>query len=153
VKGQPLTLLFALALASPSAAQDPPFQLTRLMAKAHLRGTVASWCRGEFRGGYAGAFAVAVRSAPDSGRYVIVDTAGSIADLARYADGAEVSCFTRAEAQDLSKTLANMKAVHGSIRPRFDTTVVCAFLSNSEAACWQCSPAGRAFVRSGGWVT
>jgi hypothetical protein len=37
--------------------------------------------------------------------------------------------------------------------PRFNTTVVCGFLEDTVAECWQYSPDDRAFVKVGGWTT
>jgi hypothetical protein len=152
IRTVPLVLV-ALAIASRSAAQAPPSQLTDLVAKARLNRAVAAWCRGEFRGGHTGAFAVAVSPTADSGRYLILEADATVTELAAFADGADLSCYSPAEAEKLSTSLRASETVHGQIAPRFSTSIVCGFVAKTEAICWQYSPTDRAFVRVGGWVT
>jgi hypothetical protein len=148
-----LSVVFALAVASGAAAQAQPSQLTELVAKARLNGAVAGWCRGEFRSGHAGAFAVALRSTADSGRYLILEEDATVAELAAFADGAELQCLSRAEAEQRDMVIRETETVDGHITPRFNTSVVCGFVTMTEAVCWQYSPPDRAFVRVGGWIT
>ena len=71
--GDSATALIALAgewsrsrgLAPMAMAQSVPAELSALAAKATLDGPVAAWCRGTFRPGHPGAFAVAVTSAAE----------------------------------------------------------------------------------------
>lgn len=148
-----LSVVFALAIASSAAAQAPPSQLTELVAKARLNGAVVGWCRGEFRSGHAGAFAVALRSNADSGRYLILEADAAMAELAAFVNGAELQCLSRAEAEQRDLAIRETETVEGHITPRFNTSVVCGFVTNTEAVCWQYSPPDRVFVRVGGWTT
>lgn len=132
--------------------QEVPAELSRLIAKARLDGTVAAWCRAEFRPGHPGAFAVAVTSS-GGGRYVALDADGRLTVLASFTDGAELSCYTRSRAEELDTTIKQSETVHGHITPRWKTTVVCGFANNTAAACWQYSPVDRVFVKVGEWIT
>jgi len=142
-----------LAVASPMAAQAPPAEVAELASRANLTGPVVKWCTGEFRTGQSGAFAVALSPSADSGRYLILEADATVTDLAKYAGGADLSCYSRADAEALSAAIGESETVHGRITPRLDTTVVCGFVTNTEAVCWQYSPSERAFVRIGGWIT
>ena len=148
-----LSVVCAVAFASGAAAQDPPSQLTELVAKARLQGAVAGWCRAEFGSGHAGAFAVALRVTADSGRYLFLEDNATVTELATFADGAELQCLSRAEAEQRDLAIRQTETVTGHITPRFNTSVVCGFVTNTEAVCWQYSPIDRAFVRVGGWMT
>jgi hypothetical protein len=39
------------------------------------------------------------------------------------------------------------------VAPAFSTTVVCGFVEETSAVCWQYSPAARAFIKIGEWQT
>src|SRR3954466_958702 len=69
----PVVALIAIHVAAAVAAAVPPVpaDLAALAAKAHTSGTIAGWCRGEFRPGRPGAFAAAVASTSGGGRYVV----------------------------------------------------------------------------------
>jgi hypothetical protein len=43
--------------------------------------------------------------------------------------------------------------IHGHLAPRWNTTIVCGFVDDTNAVCWQYSPADRALVKIGEWVT
>ena len=148
-----LSVVCAVAIASGAAAQAPPSHLTELVAKARLNGVVADWCRGEFGSGHAEAFAVALRATPDSGRYLILEENATVTELAAFAYGAELQCLSRAEAEQRDLAIRETGTVAGHITPRFNTSVVCGFVTNTEAVCWQYSPIDRAFARVGGWMT
>jgi hypothetical protein len=146
-------VLVALAAASIAAVQPVPFELSRLIAKARLDGPVTAWCRGEFRAGRRRAFAVAVTSAAGGGRYLVLESDATITELASFRRSADLSCHTRAEAQKLDLVISRSETIHGHITPRWSTAVVCAFVDETTSACWQYSPADRAFVEVGGWIT
>jgi hypothetical protein len=143
----------ALAAASVVAAQPVPADLATLAAKARLDGRVAAWCRGAFQSGRPDAFAVAITDAAASGRYVVVESDAAVTELASYTDGADLSCYTRAEARKLNDSIRRSETIHGQITPRWSTAVICAFVDGTTAVCWQYSPTERVFVKVGGWVT
>jgi hypothetical protein len=136
-----------------AAVQPPPAELTALAAKAHASETIAAWCRGEFRPGRPGAFAAALGSGSGGGRYVVFESDGGIEALASFARGADLSCYTRAEANRLAETIRRSDTIHGHLAPRWNTTIVCGFVDDTNAVCWQYSPADRALVKIGEWVT
>lgn len=78
---------------------------------------------------------------------------GTVTELAKYTGGAEVACYSRTEAEELSSSIGKSETVQGRLSPRFDTTVVCGFVTKTEAVCWQDSPPDRGFIRVGGWIT
>ena len=138
-----------------AAGQPVPADLAALAAKAHSNGTIAAWCRGEFRPGRPRGFAAAVAAAGSGGggRYVVFEADGRVDDLAAFGSAAGLSCYTRAEASSLDDTIRSSDTIHGHVAPRWNTTVVCGFIDDTNALCWQYSPAERAFVKIGEWVT
>jgi len=142
-----------LAVSSTMAAQAPPAEVAELASRANLTHPVVKWCTGEFRKGQSGALAVALSPSADSGRYLILEADATVTDLAKYAGGADLSCYSRADAEALNASIGESETVQGRITPRSDTTVVCGFVTNTEAVCWQYSPTEHAFVRVGGWIT
>jgi hypothetical protein len=136
-----------------AAVQPPPADLAALAAEAHASGTIAAWCRGEFQSGRPGAFAAALASGSGGGRYVVFESDGATEALAPYARGADLSCYTRAQANRLAETIRRSETIHGRLSPRWNTTIVCGFVDDTNAVCWQYSPADRAFVKIGEWVT
>lgn len=143
----------ALAVGSIGAAQPVPPELSALAAKARLDGPVEAWCRGEFRPKHPRAFAVAITSAAGGGRYAVLESDATMTELGAFTGAADLKCYTRAEARKLSISIRSSETIHGRIAPRWNTTVVCAFVDNVTSACWQYSPTERAFVKVGGWVT
>lgn len=143
----------ALAVGSMAAAQPAPPELSALAAKARLGGPVAAWCRGEFRPKRPRAFAVAIASAAGGGRYAVLEPDATVTPLGSFTSGADLKCYTRAEARKLSIAIRSSETIHGHITPRWSTTVVCAFEDDVTSVCWQYSPTDRAFVEVGGWVT
>ncbi|HKQ60208.1 MAG TPA: hypothetical protein VJS92_02915, partial [Candidatus Polarisedimenticolaceae bacterium] len=117
-----------------------------------LGSPLAGWCRGEFRPGHPGAYAVAVATAP-GGRYWVLEPGADATDLAAFKGSADLSCYTPDEARALGATIGRSETVEGAIAPRFGTTVVCGFLEPTSAVCWQWSPAEHAFVKVGEWTT
>jgi hypothetical protein len=144
--------LIGFAAAFLAGAQEMPSELTALAAKAQLKGPVAAWCRAEFRSGHPGAFAVAVTSA-DGGRYVALDSDGRMTELGSFARSADLACYSRAEARKLDISIKQSDTIHGQITPQWSTTVVCGFIDDTTAVCWQYSPGNRAFLKVGQWVT
>jgi hypothetical protein len=149
-----LLTLVALTLWAglPAVAQSVPPELSRLAARAGLESPMAGWCRGEFRAGHSGAYAVAITGA-GGGRYVVLDADASVMELAPFARTPELACYTPAEARKLNADIRQSETIHGQVRPRWATTVVCAFVDEVTSVCWQYSPARHAFVDIGGWVT
>jgi hypothetical protein len=113
---------------------------------------VTAWCRAEFQPGHPDAFALAVASVA-GGRYVALDADGNVTELASFTRSADLSCYSRAEAEHLDVTIRQSDTIHGRITPRWNTTVVCGFIDDTSAECWQYSPGERAFVRVGQWIT
>ena len=141
----------AVMVGSLAVAQPAPAELSALAAKARL-GSPVAWCTGEFRTARRDAYAAAV-AAPGGGRYLVLEPDGTVVELARFTGGADLSCYTPAEARKLHGTIAQSETIQGRIVPRWRTTVVCAFVADTRAVCWQYSPADRAFVQVGEWVT
>jgi hypothetical protein len=131
-----------------AAAPPPPAAVTALLPKAGLEGPVLAWCAGEFRPGRAQAYAVAV-----SGRYALVEADGTRFDLSTFKGGPDLSCYTPGKARRLNAAIARSETIQGKIAPRWSTTVVCGFLEDTSATCWQYSPQKRQFVVVGGWTT
>ena len=146
-------LMVGLAVASIAVAQSVPAELSALAAKARLDRPVAAWCRAEFRAGHPGAFAVAVTSAAGGGRYLVLESDASMKDLSSFTRRPDLSCYGRAEAEQLSVTIGRSPTIHGQISPRWNAAVICAFEDDTTAVCWQYSPDEGVFVKVGGWVT
>ncbi|HSL20135.1 MAG TPA: hypothetical protein VK886_01275 [Vicinamibacterales bacterium] len=146
-------IALAAGAASLAAIQSMPSELSALVAAASLQGRVVAWCGGEFRVGRPGSYALAVESASGGGRYLVIESNAALAELAPYSDEPEVSCYSPAVARKLDATIAVSETIEGGIRPIWKTTVICAFVENTRAVCWQYSPARRTFVKVGGWIT
>jgi uncharacterized protein YraI len=147
------TTFIAFALIAFLAAQQAvPAALSALAEKAGLGAPITAWCKGEFRGGRAAAYAIAVPAAK-GGRYVVLDPDGTVVELALFTGGAELSCYTPAAARQLHRSIAQSETIQGRIAPRWDTTVVCGFVEDTRSICWQYSPRERTFVAVGGWIT
>jgi hypothetical protein len=145
--------LIAIAVLSIAAVQSVPSELAALAKKARIDGSIARWCRGEFRAGRSDEFAVAVNSPGGGGRYLVLQSDATVVELASFSRGADLSCYSRAEAQKMNSTIARSATIEGQISPRWNTTVICAFVDNTTSVCWQHSPTDRKYVRVGGWVT
>ena len=145
--------LLAIALgAATAAAQSVPADLATLAAKAGIDRPIVAWCRGEFRSGQTGAYAVAVAESPRGGRYLVLAPDGTSTELATFTDGADLQCYTPAGARRLSRSVRD-SGMHGRVAPTFPTTVVCGFVESTRAVCWQRSPTTGSFVTVGGWTT
>ena len=149
--GAQLTLV--LAGASIALAQSVPAELSVLAAKAKLDGPVAAWCRGEFRAGHPGAFAVAVTPSASGGRYLVLESDASVKELGSFTRRPDLSCYSRTEAEQLAVTIDRSATIHGQITPRWNAAVICTFVDDTTSVCWQYSPDDGVFVKVGGWVT
>lgn len=143
-------LILAVLIQTPQTGKPVPDELVRLMVKAGIDSPVASWCRGSFRGprGYA----VALTSEA-AARYVVIESDASVVELARFSAAAEITCRTPDVARELDRTIRSSETISGGISPRWAGSVVCGFLSETRAACWQYSPRQRKFLPVGGWET
>jgi hypothetical protein len=141
-------LVLAVAL---QPALKPPQELAALAAKAALA-PIVTFCRAEFQSGQRGSFAVAV-GADGDGRYLALDADGRVTRLSAFKGGADLSCYTRPEAARLDRSIRQSETIHGQVTPRWNTTVVCGFIDDTTAQCWQYSPVDRTFVTVGGWTT
>jgi hypothetical protein len=129
-----------------------PAELTVLIARARLDGAAGAWCRAGFRDGQSNAFAVALTGG-DGSRYLALEADGRVSELARFSGQPDLSCYTRAEAEALNRSLKQSETINGQLTPRFSTTVVCGFIDETTARCWQYSPTDSAFVEVGSWTT
>ena len=146
-------LMVGLAVASIAAAQSVPAELSALAAKARLDRPVTAWCKAEFRAGHPGAFAVAVTAATGGGRYVVLESDASVKELGSFTRRPDLSCYSRAEAEQLGVTTGRSPTIDGQITPRWNTAVICAFVDDTTSVCWQYSSDDGVFVKVGGWVT
>ena len=148
------SLLVALTLAA--AAQSAPVKvapdLGLLLGKTKLPGELVAWCGAELRAGEPRSFALALNAA-DGGRYVILYADTRVTELAAYKGRADLSCYTRAAAEKLNRTIRESDTINGQIAPRWDTPVICGFIDDTTAECWQYSPNNRLFMKVGGWTT
>jgi hypothetical protein len=144
-------VLFALGMVF-APPRPVPADLAASITKARLEGSVAAWCRGQFRPGRGREYAVGM-ALDAGGRYVIVDAAGSVVTLGAFSSGADLSCYTPAEARKINRTIAASETISGRVTPRWKTTVVCGFVEDTNAVCWQYSPSSREFVKIGEWIT
>lgn len=143
----------AMALSSIGGVQNAPPDLQALAGKARLEGTLTAWCRAEFIPRETGAFAAAVSGGAEGGRYVALERDGRLTVLAAFQGDADLTCYTRDEARRLDSTIKQSETIQGGVRPRWNTTVVCGFVDNTSAFCWQYSTALRRFVEVGRWTT
>jgi hypothetical protein len=143
----------ALVATSFGATQPAASELSALAARARLDGTIVASCRGVFRAGGPRGYALAVAGAQAGGRYVVLEPDATVVELTAFTGGADLSCYTPAEARKLDDAIENSEAIHGGIAPRWRTTVVCGFVDNTHAVCWQYSPSSRTFVKVGEWIT
>lgn len=145
-----LTVAVSVAFA---ASELPPPSLSEAAAKARLNGPFAAWCAGEFRPGKPDAYAVALPAAQGAGRYVVIERDGTSFELSSFRGRADLSCYSPVEAKRLNVAIAASETIQGEVNPPWMTTVVCGFVEETNAVCWQFSPAERRFVKVGEWVT
>ena len=143
-------IVLALAMALQTTPK-PPQELAALAAKAKVA-AIVTWCPAEFQSGQQGSFAVAVGD-HGAGRYLVLDADGRVTALSEFTGRADLSCYTRVDAEKLERSIRQSETIRGQIAPRWNTTVVCGFTDNTTAHCWQYSPVDRTFVTVGGWTT
>ena len=148
-------VLFALVSAALAAggqrAAEP--EAEALLARTGVRGTLVASCRGEFRVGHPGEFAVAVNDREAGGRYLAIDDSAKTYELASYSGTPELSCYSVRDADRLNATIARSDTINGRVTAEWDGTVVCGFIEPTIAVCWQFVPEQGRFVRVGGWTT
>ena len=150
---RPTTALLSVALVvALGAARPVPDELSALAAKARLAPVVA-WCSGEFRAGHGGAYAVAVSAGERGGRYLVLEADAQVLELGSFARGPDLACYAPAEARELDRSISRSETISGHIAPQWPTTVICAFVDDTTAVCWQHSPDDQAFVKVGEWAT
>ena len=143
-------MLTGAALAAPAPR---PAELDALLARARIEDPVAAWCTGAFAAGGPGGFAVAVSSPGGGGRYLVLGVNEAPVVLAPYSGSADLACYSAGEAKGLNRSIAGSRTIQGRISPRWNTSVVCGFVENTNAVCWQYSPKSKVFVTVGEWVT
>ena len=136
-----------------AAQAQPPADLAARLAVARIDGTLAIWCEGQFEMRRPRGYAIAVRSASAGGRYLVVDDAATITELAAFKGAPDLACYTPDEARKLNQSIRSSETIRGRIAPLFPTTIVCGFVENTDAVCWQYSPKTRSFVKVGEWQT
>ena len=146
-------LALALGTGSIVAAQPLPAELSAMTVSARLYLPVTNWCRGEFHAEHPGAHAVAVTAATGGGRYVVLESGAVAIGLAVFTGSPEISCYTPEAARTLDLEIRRSSTIDGQITAPWTTTVVCAFVENTRATCWQYSPVATAFVKVGEWTT
>lgn len=144
--GRTTVTCVTLVLTAAAAAQVPP-AAQQVAAAAGITAPVLAACQGQFRPGQRG-WAVAA-----DGRYTVIDGIGATVELAAFTGKPDLSCYSRAAALELDRSIRRSDTVSGRIAPRFATAVICAFVEATTAKCWQYSPADRTYVDVGGWTT
>ena len=129
-----------------------PRELSSLLARSPYEGRIETWCRGNFDGSEAAGFAVALVTARGT-VYATVRGEAELVMLASFTGRPDLSCYSRREAEKLNASIRTSGTISGSLTPQWDTTVVCGFIADTEAVCWQYSAEERKFVKVGGWVT
>jgi hypothetical protein len=142
----------AVVVAVLQPGDAPPAAVTALAARAGVTAPLVRWCAVRAPDRAAGAFAVAAGSAA-GGRYLVLGAVSPAQELATYDGAPDLSCYTRAQADRLARALRDSDTLHGALVPRWPTTVVCGFVHETEAACWQFDPERRKFVQVGQWTT
>ncbi|MFN7915517.1 MAG: hypothetical protein U0Q55_09260 [Vicinamibacterales bacterium] len=126
--------------------------LPALLTRAGISVTPLASCRGEFRPGHPGDYAVALPD-PAGGRYAVVQDDGKVQALAPFTGTPDLSCYSLRDADRLNDTIAKSQTMNGRVVAEWDGMVVCGFIEPTIALCWQYAPEDRAFVRIGGWTT
>jgi hypothetical protein len=149
------TSAVALTLGAAAVAASPPVPraLAALAAKARIEAPIVRWCAGGLVAGAGNGYAIAVGAGARGGRYLVLQPDATVFELAAFAGGADLSCYSPARARALDATIRRSDTIHGRIEPRWRTTVVCGFVEATHAVCWQYSRADRAFVQVGEWTT
>lgn len=136
-----------------AVAHPAPADLSDLALSARLDLPVAGWCRGELQAGHPRAYAIAVTAPSGGGRYLILGSDRTVSELAPFAGRPEITCYTPAAAGALNLEIAESSTVDGQVTVPRTTSIVCAFVENTRATCWQYSPVASEFVKVGEWTT
>jgi hypothetical protein len=139
-------------VATAIAAPEVPPALAALLSTQGITRPVVAWCSGEFRAGRT-AYAVALASPQGGGTYHVVERGEPMIELAPFARAASLDCYTREQSDKLDTSLRQSATIHGQLKPLWNTAVVCGFIEDTAAVCWQYSSADRAFVVVGRWTT
>ena len=126
------------------AGARPP-ELDALLVKASVSVPLYSWCRA--------GDGFAVTPLDKQRRYLFLHGDGRTETLAVYEGRPELSCYSRREAERLNASIRESATIEGTITPRWDSTVLCGFVGDTVAVCWQFAPDERRFVTVGGWTT
>jgi hypothetical protein len=145
--GRTTFTVVTLALAGVVAGAQVPPAAQQFAAAAGITAPVLAACQGQFRPGQRG-WAVAA-----NGRYVVIDGPGATVELAAFNGPPDVSCYSRAEALELDRSIQRSDTLSGRVAPPFGTAVVCGFVDPTTAKCWQYSPDRRTYLEVGGWTT
>jgi hypothetical protein len=129
-----------------------PDDLSALLSRTPYEGRLETWCRVAFDSSGPAAFAVALATARGK-VYATVGGDAQIVVLAEFRGGSDLACYTRREAEKLDASIRDSEGMHGSVTPRWDSTVICGFVEDTMAVCWQFAPDERTFVRVGRWTT
>jgi len=146
------TCMAAGGVAAGAATAAPPSELVALAAAAHIDEAILHWCRVQLGAARERAYAVALRSPSGGGRYLVLGARGQAFELGPFAGLADLSCYTPAEARRLDRALQTSETLRGRIEPIGRSTVVCGFVEQTGAACWQYSATLHSFVRVGDWL-
>lgn len=147
------TLGVSVVIASPGIrAQLQSPEMRALADKAGFGPAVVRWCPVDTQVGRR-LYAVAVKSPAGGGRYLVLDPDGTVTPLLAYSGDVDLSCYPRERAEELSTAIKTSDTIDGQLQPRWNGTVVCAFIENTQAVCWQFDPAARRFVEVGRWRT
>lgn len=138
-------------LAAHAQLQSP--EMRALADKAGIGPAVVRWCPVDPAAGLPRAYAVAVKAPEGGGRYLVLAPDGSVTALLPYGGDVDLSCYPRERADELSAAIKGSGTIEGQLTPRWDGSVVCAFVENTQAVCWQFDPAARRFVEVGRWRT
>jgi hypothetical protein len=136
-----------IGLASAAVIAQVPADVRQWANQAGVTAPIAAWCQEQFRPGRKG-WAVAA-----NGRYLVIDGVGKVVDLAAFTGDPDLSCYSRADALDLNRSIQRSETLRGKIVMPFGTSIVCGFIDSTTAKCWQYSPPARAYVEIGGWST
>lgn len=117
-----------------------------------LPGTILESCETTGSSGEVRATALAIQDA-SGGRYLVLYPTGRTELLAVWKSSPEISCHTAQSATELHAAILESETVESSLRIGAEGAVICAFVSATEAACWQYSERKSAFERIGGWRT
>ncbi len=136
-----------------TAAQLQSPEMRQLADRAGFGPQVARWCPIDPGAGRARAYAVAVKQAAGGGRYLVLDPDGTVTPLAAYSGDVDLSCYPRERADELTAAIRESGTIQGQLAPRWNATVICAFVESTQAVCWQYDPDGRRYVEVGRWQT